>query len=355
MRRGGARAAVVSRLGVAALLATTWGTAPLTARAQSDVAGTPPCLEGETCVGGGADPGPLPLVLPAGARAVALGGAFWTSGDEAGAIFHHPSLMSGNGFGASYQRFGAPETIGPVDSFWTMSGSAEWMGGVAGVGLAFMEYAAAGGAPWHWPKNATDLGHFTSRNAASAYVAAAGFAREIAGFAVGGAVKAVGMRVADARDMVGAVDLGASTEVGPATVALTVQNLGPTLRLGSEGHEVPLARRATLGAGAGRAPLGPLDVGGAVRVTRNENGKYLVGGGVEVAWWPLVRRVFLARVGFARTPSADLLDERFYELAFGGGFAGDRIRLDYAYQRHGPQDGVHHPLVVSHTFGLSFR
>ena len=336
MRRDGSRAAVVSLLGVAALAAATWAT-PQAARAQSNVPGTPPLL----------------LVLPAGARSVALGGAFWTGGDEAGAIFHHPSLMSGSGFGMSYQRFSAPEAVGPGDGFWTTSGSAEWLGGVAGVGLAFMEHAADGEAHWRWPKSAIDLGS-ANGGAASAYVAAAGFAREIAGFSVGGAVKAVGMRAAGARDMVGAVDLGTSTEVGPATVALTVQNLGPALQPGLEGYEVPLARRVTLGASAGRAPLGPLDVGGAVRVTRNEIGKYLAGGGVEVAWWPLLRRVFVARVGFVRTPSTDR-DEGFYELAFGGGFAGDRIRLDYAYQQHGPSESARPPLAVSHTFGLSFR
>lgn len=320
--------------------------APQAAWAQSSVAATTPCVEGRPC-GGPPDPGPLILELPAGARAVALGGAFWTAGDEAGAIFHHPSLMSSGGFGMSWQHFHDPSALADGVGLLAMSGSAEWMGGVAGVGLAFMEYRTNHEKPWaSWPRSARsaiDLGG-AGQEAASAYVAAGAFSREIGGFALGGAVKAVGLRVGTKKGVAGAVDLGASTEVGPATVALTVQNLGPDLRMELEGPTVPLARRVTLGAGTDRVPVGPLDVGGAMRVVRNGRGEFLAGGGVEVAWWPLLRRVFIARVGVLRTP--DDLDGSFHELTFGGGFAGDRIRLDYAYQRHGHR---------SHTFGLSFR
>ncbi len=331
-------------------LALTVGSTPVGAWAQS-VAATEPCIEGEPC-GGAPDPGPLVLELPVGARAVALGGAFWTAGDEAGAIFHHPSLIAGNGFGMSWQRFHDPSLIVDGVGFLTMSGSAEWMGGAVGGGLALMEYNTNGEEPWAWPRSVVDLGG-NGNEAASAYVAAGGYSREIGGFTVGGAVKAVGLRVGTTSGVAGAVDVGASTELGPATVALTVQNLGPDLRMEFGGPTVPLARRVTLGAGAGRVPFGPLDVGGAARVTRTGRGEFVAGGGVEVAWWPILRRVFIARAGLVRMP--DDIDGSFYELTFGGGFAGDRIRLDYAYQRHGRRQSEYPPLTVSHTFGLSFR
>lgn len=325
--------------------------APQGAWAQYSVAATTPCVEGKTC-GGPPDPGPLMLELPVGARAVALGGAFWTAGDEAGAIFHHPSLMSSSGFGMSWQHFHDPSTLADGVGFLAMSGSAAWMGGVAGVGLAFMEYNTNSEEPWAWPRSTIDLGG-VGQEAASAYVAAGAFSREIGGFALGGAVKAVGLRVGTRKGVAGAVDVGASTEVGPATVALTVQNLGPDLQMELEGPAVPLARQVTLGAGTERVPVGPLDVGGAARLVRNGRGEFLAGAGVEVAWWPLLRRVFIARAGLLRMP--DDLNGSFYELAFGGGFAGDRIRLDYAYQRHGHRESRYPPVAVSHTFGLSFR
>lgn len=354
-RTGGAGGASLLRAGLSLVLpmslALTAWSAPPSAWAQSSAAGTVPCLEGEPC-GSGPDPGPLALELPAGTRAVALGGAFWTAGDEAGAIFHHPSLISGGGFGMSWQRFHHPSLYADGVGFLTMSGSAEWMGGSVGVGLAFLEYGANSEAPGGWPRSTVDLGD-AGNEAASAYVAAGGFSREIGGFTVGGAVKAVGLRVGTTSGVAGAVDVGASTEVGPATVALTVQNLGPDLQMELEGPRVPLARRVTMGAGTERVPVGPLDIGGAARVTRTGRGEFLAGGGVEVAWWPIQRRVFIARAGLLRVP--DEINGNFYELTFGGGFAGDRIRLDYAYQRHGPRQSGYLPLTVSHTFGLSFR
>jgi len=338
-------------LPISLALALALWSAPQGAWAQYSVAGTTPCVQGRPC-DGPPDPGPLVLELPVGARAVALGGAFWTAGDEAGAIFHHPSLMSSGGFGMSWQHFHDPSALADGVSFLAMSGSAEWMGGVAGVGLAFLEYDTNGEEPWAWPRSAIDLGG-TGQEAASAYVAAGAFSREIGNFTLGGAVKAVGLRVGTRRGVAGAVDVGASTEVGPATVALTVQNLGPELRMELEGPTVPLARRVTLGAGTERVPVGPLDVGGAARLVRDGRGEFLAGAGVEVAWWPLLRRVFIARAGVLRMP--DDLNGDFYELTFGGGFAGDRVRLDYAYQRHGHRESRYPPLAVSHTFGLSFR
>ena len=335
----------------AALALAAASVAPLVASGQRNAAGTTPCREGESCPVA-AHPGPLVLELAAGARSVALGGAFWTGGDEGGAIFHHPSLMSGDGFGMSYQRFRDPSATDDGGGFLTASGSGEWLGGVAGIGVTFVEYSASSDAPWSWPRSATELGA-VGESTGLAYVAAGGFARELGGFRVGGAVKAVGMRHGARGDVVGAVDLGASTDVGPATVALTVQNLGPDLEMGRDGPTVPLARRVTLGAGAGRVPFGPFDVGGTVQVVGTGSGGFGAGGGVEVAWWPVLRRVFIARAGLVRTP--DEWDGGCCDFTFGGGFAGDRIRLDYAYQRHGPQEEGYPPLTVSHTFGVAFR
>lgn len=335
-----------------ALAAAAWA-APSPAWGQSSAEVATPCGAREGPAACAPAPGPLALELPVGARAVALGGAFWTSGADAGAIFHHPSLLAGGSFGATYQRFRAPSASADAGGFLSAAGSGEWLGGVAGVGVAFVEHGALGDAHGAWPSAAVELGG-GGEGAASAYVASVGFARELAGFTVGGAAKVVGLRVGAAKGSTGAVDLGASREVGAATVALTVQNVGPDLQMGGEdGRTAPLAARVVVGIGAGRTPVGPLDVGGAVQVVRTGGGDLAAGGGVEVAWWPVLRRVFVARAGLARTP--DQARGAFYELSFGGGFEGDRIRLDYAYRRHGPRDDGHPPATVSHTFGISFR
>ena len=335
-----------------ALAAAAWA-APSPAWGQSSAEAATSCGSREGPAACAPAPGPLALELPVGARAVALGGAFWTSGADAGAIFHHPSLLAGASFGATYQRFRSPSASADAGGFLSAAGSGEWLGGVAGVGVAFVEHGAPGDAHGAWPGAAVEPGG-GGEAAASAYVASVGFARELAGFTVGGAAKVVGLRVGAAKGSTGAVDLGASREVGAATVALTVQNVGPDVRMGGEdGRTAPLAARVVVGIGAGRTPVGPLDVGGAVQVVRTGEGEVAAGGGVEVAWWPVLRRVFVARAGLARVP--DQARGAFHELSFGGGFEGDRIRLDYAYRRHGPRDAGRPPATVSHTFGISFR
>ena len=67
------------------------------------------------------------------------------------------------------------------------------------------------------------------------------------------------------------------------------------------------------------------------------------GGGIEVAWWPILRRVFIARVGVTRAVQAGESP-----LTFGAGFAGDRIRIDYGYGELG------HGLAP-HRIGVAIR
>ena len=99
-----------------------------------------------------------------------------------------------------------------------------------------------------------------------------------------------------------------------------------------------------LGAGTqGRRPVGPLDIGGAVQVARAGGGEIVPGGGVEIAYWPIVRRVFIVRIGAARVVEGDGLP-----VTFGAGFEGDRIRVDYSYSEH-------EPMVGAHRVGISIR
>ncbi len=263
-------------------------------------------------------PGPLVLDLPSSARAVALGGAFWVGGDGNLAVFHHPALIAGEGFGGARQRLGGATHL-------ALSGSGGWMGGTLAAGVSMLEYGTSAKSPLDLPREAAALIAGGDR-AASEYTATLGFATELFGFDAGAAAKLVGQRLGGLRGSTVAVDVGLARQLGPVTGAVTVQNLGRALELGR--YETPLARRVVLGAGTGgRAPVGPLDVGAAVQVARDGSGEIVPGGGVEIAWWPIQRRTFIARIGAVRRVG----DDPGSPLTFGAGFEGDRIRIDYAY------------------------
>ena len=70
------------------------------------------------------------------------------------------------------------------------------------------------------------------------------------------------------------------------------------------------------------------------------------GGGLEVAWWPVQRRVFIVRIGAVRVAEGDSSP-----FTFGAGFEGDRIRIDWAYRDYGHEDFR----AGSHSIGIAFR
>ena len=250
---------------------------------------------------------------------MALGGAFAVGSDGNLALFHHPALIAGEGFGGARQRLGGSTHL-------ALSGSSSWMGGTIAAGVSFLEYGTSADSPLELPREAAALIAGGDR-AASEYTAALGFANELFGIDAGVSVKVVGQRLGGLRGSTLAVDVGVAREVGPITGAVTVQNLGRALTLGR--YETPLARRLVVGAGTGgRRPVGPFDVGGAVQVARDGRGEIIPGGGLEIAWWPIQRRTFIARIGAVRRIGEDAGSP----LTFGAGFEGDRIRIDYAYR-----------------------
>ncbi|MDE2875055.1 MAG: hypothetical protein OXU69_11575 [Gemmatimonadota bacterium] len=296
--------------------------------------------------------GPPILALITSTRAMGLGGAFWTGGNADHAVFHHPALISGQGFDLSlagiYTRDGdGDRDRDPDDAIHlTLSAGGTWLGGNVAVGLAVFDYGvdidverergrgdgggsravAAGAASW----------------GATEFVGTVGYSRNLFGFGVGAAGKVIGWTAGGARARTAAVDVGVSRTLWQLRMGLTVQNLGPDLEI--RGRDVPLSRRVVLGAGTQRrVPVGPLDIGGAVQVAREYGGDIVPGGGVEVAYWPVVRRVFIARIGVVR-----VLEGAGAPLTFGAGFEGDRVRLDYGYRDRGPMTGPH-------QIGISIR
>ena len=286
--------------------------------------------------GGDPVPGPLVLKLSSSTRAIGLGGAFW-AGEGASAVLHHPALIAGEGFGGSRRTIGGATHL-------ALSGSRAWLGGGVAAGISFLQYGTSADTPLELPREVAALIGGGDMSA-SEYVASLGFADELYGVDIGVAAKLVGQSLGGLRGSAMAVDLGVARSVGRVTTALSVQNLGRALRLGR--YEVPLARRVVVGAGTGgRAPVGPFDVGGAVQVAREGDGEIVPGGGLEIAWWPVQRRIFIVRIGAVRVVDGDSSP-----FTLGFGFEGDRIRIDWAYRDYAYGDLG----AASHSIGIAFR
>ena len=267
----------------------------------------------------------LPILeLTTSTRAHSLGGAFWPGGGHA--LFHHPALMAGQGFEITTGRGrtdsrGLAARRGYRDEilYAALSTSTNWMGGSLAVGMSVFDYGL------------TD------------YVGAVGYRRDVKfGIEMGAVAKVVVQSAGGVSGRTGAFDVGLSQGFGRLTAALTVQNMGPGLELGGRHRDLPL--RVVLGAGTGgRAPVGPLDIGAAAQIAYERGGEIVPGGGIEIAYWPIQRRVFIVRIGAVRVVDGDDLP-----LTFGAGFEGDRIRLDYGY-------GNRDPVTGPHRFGVSIR
>lgn len=275
------------------------------------------------------------LELPASTRALALGGAFYTVGNDSDAVFYNPALIGGNGVvGAAMQRFGTASLL------TTASGAAEWSSANVAVGVQTLGYGAPDGGAGVLSHDAQSL--FTSGSTGASEVAVSvGYTRQVKGIRAGITGKLVDQRLGRHHDATAAVDLGVAVGAGRARIALAVQNLGPGLTLGET--EIALPARVTVGASTPAIPVGPLDLGSSVAVSREADGGVLPGAGMEVAYWPVRGRTFTARVGVRRAT-----DGFGHPVTFGGAFNGDRLAVDYAWQRY---DGGE----AAHRIGLSWR
>ncbi len=276
------------------------------------------------------------LDLATSVAAAGFGGAFPAAGNGGFAIFHHPALIRGEGFGLAAGSTGYRHGSGHPESdchrehgdhghcagdddhdhndhagpALALSASGAWLGGTVAAGLAL------------------------ARNGAES-LAAIGHARTLFGFRVGAAAKLVAQQSPGhgSTAHAAALDLGLAREFGWLATVLTVQNLGPDLR--HSDHRTHLAQRAVLAAATDRTPLGPLDIGGALQVAVERGGRIVPGGGLELSYWPIQRRVFVGRIGGLRTRDDGS------PITFGAGFEGDRIRLDYAFIDADPALGPH--------------
>lgn len=273
---------------------------------------------------------PLALRLPASARALALGDLFPVGQASPDAVFYAPAFAQGlRGIGAGLQWFEESSVL------LTASGGQEWLGGAVGIGVRALSYAADDLSPRRPHLFGGGTVPVSERSVGLTY------ARRVFGVEVGATAKWVEQRIAEGSDDGAAFDLAAGKGLGPVRVQLAAFDVGPDLALGSLG--VPLPTRVGFTAAATRPkPVGPLDVMPVLGITWEDGEDLAPAAGLEVAYWPLVGRTFFARGGIRRAP------EGARAFTLGGGFAGDVIVLDYAYEPH--ESGR-----AAHRIGVAFR
>jgi len=278
--------------------------------------------------------GPVLLELPTGASTVSLGTAVPLSRPGAERIFHNPALVSGDGFSLGASFFGEHST------YLHLAGSADWGGGSVALGVQSLSYSVDAPSIGTIPPGPDHLlrGGATG---VSELVASAAYSRRDLGFRWGMTGKLLEQRFESRKGTTAAVDVGVARRIGSFMVGLAAQNLGPDLDV--DGSEEALAERLSLGAAFHGWEAGALDLGTTGAISREADGSWIPAAGVEVAWWPVVGRTFIGRVGMRR-----VVDSAAHEVTFGGGFMGDEWAVEYAFQNSDDLD-------ATHTVTLSWR
>jgi len=216
-----------------------------------------------------------------------------------------------------------------------------WWGGGVAVGVQTLTYSVASTDPASLLSLQSALGADNLTPVSESSVSL-GYGRSLFGIDFGATLKLVDMRLGAARSGSAAFDAGAATDLGPARLAVSVQNLGGALEFPEGSLDLPV--RVGGGVSTPIPSLGPLDFAAAASAFRLGDGSADVGGGAEVRYWPIVGRTFIGRLGYRHV--SDDVDTQ--GITLGAGFEGDDIRIDYAWQEGGPAGDVH-------RFGIGWR
>lgn len=279
---------------------------------------------------------PKATQLPASTRAMALGDSYMMNSGHADAIFYHPALLTrARGFGLDLQRWGSEGSATAV------SGAVQWLGGGIGVGLRTLQYGAFGSGVAAAPPGQDDLFRLGSVPV-SERIATVGYAHEIPfDIDLGVAIDFVDERVGAMRQNVVLFDVSLARELGPLIVGVTVHDLGdkPVLDTGTG------PSRVVIGAGSYGRQLGILDIGYAATLGFDDD-DVTYGGGVEIGYWPVRGRTFVARIGFQDSPDGSDASP----VTTGFAYWGDDITVEWAFR---PFSGVDEG--GTHRFGVRWR
>lgn len=267
---------------------------------------------------------------------MALGDAYAMDSGHADAIFYHPALLTGaGGFGLDLQRWGSAASAAAA------SGAVQWLGGGVGIGLRSLQYGAVGSGSAAAPPGQDAMFDFGT-TPVSELVGTIAYSHEAwFGIDLGVAVDFVDERIGSERHGVTLFDVSLAREVGPLTVGATVQDIGkkPLLDTGDAPSKV------TLGAAGYGQQLWILDIGYAATVGLDDD-EITYGGGLEIGYWPISGRTFVARVGFQDVPDGSDVSP----LTTGLAFWGDDITVEWAFRPlSGASEGG------THRFGVRWR
>ena len=288
-------------------------------------------LLGHSATLGAQTPGREPAVveLPSSTRAMALGGAYQLGANDVDLLFGNPALLQR----ARGMSLGV-HVLGGASLAATLATAVEGFGGGVGAGLQVMEHRRSAPEALSGARSG-GLDPFLREGVigVSELAATLGYGRNLFGTRVGVAAKLVDQRIQSHRDASWALDLGVSRDLEGFTLGVALQDLGADLDVNGPAD---LPTRVTVGAGRYGYPLGPLDLGAAAAVTLRDDGEVVPGGGIELGYYPVTGRTFVARVGARRVPEGEALP-----LTFGGAYWGDNLVLEYAFQAVDGEDGVH--------------
>ncbi len=270
---------------------------------------------------------PLLLELPTSTRGLGLGGAFVLSNPDADAVFAAPGVLnSARGASVTMQRYGSHSSL------LSLSAATAWAGGGLAFGLQSLSYGMDGTTLGSVPDDASAL-LGTGSGTSTELVASVGYGRVIKGLQVGLVGKYIEQRIAGARSVTAAADVGVAVRELGITWSLMAQNLGPGLTIG---ESLPLPQRVTFGASTRSRPVGALDLLASATVSRLRDGDIVPAGGLEISYWPITGRTFTVRVGGRRVPGGTRSP-----ITFGAAFTGDRITIEYAFEEFDAPGAAH--------------
>lgn len=277
---------------------------------------------------------PRTTTLAASTRALALGDSYAMSSGHADALFYHPALLTNaSGFGGTLQRWNA------AGSFATFSAAFDFLGGSWGLGVRSLQYGVPDGDALVSPVGQDHL-FVPGGDPVSERAVTLGYARDvIAGVSAGVTMDLVDARIDASQHNVMLFDVGLGTEVGPLTLGLTAHDIGekPFVDYGAR------PSRVVLGAGTYGRPTGPFDLGLATNIGLDAADELTWGAGVELGYWPIQGRTFVARLGVQDVPDGSDASP----VTMGFAFWADDLTLEWGFRPFsGADEGGTHSVGV---------
>lgn len=279
------------------------------------------------------------LEQPAGARALAVGGALVAVPDHDASLFSNPALLHGAGTSASIsgQRFIAASTLGAA------SAAGRAFGGTVAIGIRALDYGSEDEFVPDTSRFGGQRGMATGAAvSASEAVLSIGYARRAGRLRLGVAAGLNYVQIANESGAAPSVDLGAALDLPRGVVAgVAVQNVGTDLSVASTASPLP---RVLVGGISVPLELGPVDVILAGQADLSATQPAVPRAGIELAWRSVNGITVSGRAGTRGGEPAGI-----GRTTYGGGIGTARVALEYAYQSLETLGGS------AHRIGLRYR